>query len=234
MKEVLIVEDEEIIRKGLKILLEQVIGGFTVEESSSGEEALSILRRKMPQLILTDIRMREMDGLTFIANVRQLTEDIPIIIISGHSDFEYVRTALRYNVSDYLLKPINRMELSELIAKLFKQDLQTAQESSKKMYKILQYVDENLSREITLKAISDYVFLHPQYIGQLFKSEMNMTFSEYVTEERLKKAKKLLKETRLKVYEVAQLSGYKSPKHFMATFKLEVGKTPKEYRENIE
>lgn len=230
MKEILVVEDEAIIRQGLKILLEKVIGGYQVKEAKSGEEGLNLFHQRMPHLIITDIRMGGMDGLTFSSRIRQDSKDVPIIILSGHSDFEYARKAMRYGITDYLLKPINRVELSETLSKIFKDDEEVNVETSKQFNKILQYINDNLSQEITLKHLADYVYLNPQYIGQLFKSELNQTFTEYITEERLKRAKQLLKGTSLKVYEVAQLSGYKSPKHFMTVFKQEVGTTPVQFR----
>ncbi|MEH7111681.1 response regulator [Neobacillus niacini] len=230
MKEILVVEDEAIIRQGLKVLLEQVIGGFRVIEAKSGEEGVSLFHQRIPHLIITDIRMGGMNGLTFVSKVRQVSKDVPVIILSGHSDFEYARTAMRYEVTDYLLKPINRVELSETISRLFKTDSEEKIDTSKQFQKILQYIDEQLSHEISLKLIADYVYLNPQYVGQLFKSELNKNFTEYITEERLKRAKQLLTVTNLKVYEVAQLSGYKSPKHFMTVFKQETGMTPIHYR----
>lgn len=230
MKEVLIVEDEAIIRQGLKVLLEKVMGGFQVIEAKSGEEGVLIFHQRMPHLIITDIRMGGMDGLTFISKVRQISNDVPIIILSGHSDFEYARTAMRFGITDYLLKPINRVELSETISNIFKETKTDSTNVSKQFQDILQFIDDHLSREITLKHIAEHVYLNPQYVGHLFKSELGMTFTEYITEERLKRAKKLLKGTNLKVYEVAQLSGYKSPKHFMTVFKQETGMTPIECR----
>jgi two-component system, response regulator YesN len=230
MKEILIVEDEVIIRQGLKILLEKVIGDFLVTEANSGEEAISIVHQKIPHLIITDIRMGEMDGLTFISKVRQITDEVPIIILSGHSDFEYVRTALRHGITDYLLKPVNRVELSEVISTIFREKENSHNETSKQFQKIIEYIEDHLSQEITLKHIADHVFLHPQYVGQLFKTELNLTFTDYLTNARLKRAKQLLKDTHLKVYEVAQMSGYKSPKHFMTLFKQETGLTPVKYR----
>lgn len=230
MKEILIVEDEAIIRQGLKILLEQVIGGFHVTEANSGEEGLSLLHQRIPHLVITDIRMGGIDGLTFISKVRQISNDIPVIILSGHSEFEYARTAMRYKITDYLLKPINRVELSDTISKIFKQENREVIDTSKQFNNILQYIDDHLSKEITLKNIAAHVYLNPQYVGQLFKSELNKTYTEYITEERLKRAKQLLKNTSLKVYEVAHLSGYRSPKHFMTIFKQEVGITPVQYR----
>lgn len=230
MKEVLVVEDEAIIRQGLKVLLEDVIGKYQVVEAKSGEEGLTLVDQRLPHLIITDIRMGAMDGFAFIAKVRQVSLDVPIIILSGHSDFEYARTSLRYGITDYLLKPVNRVELSEVLSKIFKEEEEENNEVSRNFKKIITFIDDHLGQEITLKQIAEFMYLHPQYVGQLFKSELNQTFTDYLTIQRLKKAKKLLKDTHLKVYEVAQLSGYKSPKHFMTLFKQEVGMTPKEYR----
>lgn len=230
MKEVLVVEDEAIIRQGLKVLLEDVIGKYQVVEAKSGEEGLTLVHQRLPHLIITDIRMGAMDGLAFIAKVRQVSLDVPIIILSGHSDFEYARTSLRYGITDYLLKPVNRVELSEVLSKIFKEKEEENSEVSRNFKKIITFIDDHLGQEITLKQIAEFMYLHPQYVGQLFKTELNQTFTDYLTIQRLKKAKKLLKDTHLKVYEVAQLSGYKSPKHFMTLFKQEVGMTPKEYR----
>lgn len=231
MKEVLVVEDEAIIRQGLKVLLEAVSDEIQVIEAKSGEEGLSLVRRRLPGLIITDIRMGGMDGLSFIGQVRQISGDVPIIILSGHSDFEYARASLKHNVVDYLLKPVNRVELSVTVTKIFKNKREAQADVSKQFQKIIQYIDDHIGQEITLKQIADHMFLHPQYVGQLFKTEMNKTFTDYLTDERLKRAKQLLKATNLKVYEVAQLSGYKSPKHFMTLFKQEVGLSPKKYRE---
>lgn len=231
MKNVLVVEDELIIRQGLKVLLEAISREIRVWEAKSGEEGMMRVRQQIPHLIITDIRMGGMDGLAFISKVRQVSQDVPVIILSGHSDFEYARSALKYGVTDYLLKPVNRVELSNVITNIFKDKVEESYtDVSGQFQKILHYVHDHIGQEVTLKHIADHMFLHPQYIGQLFKSELNQTFTDYLTDERLKRAKNLLKNTNLKVYEVAQLSGYKSPKHFMSLFKQEVGLTPKEYR----
>lgn len=84
MYKVLLVEDERIIREGLKTLIEKVTTGFcVVAEAEDGKEALHYLRTDMPDLIITDIRMREIDGLAMIGKIREMYEELPIVIISG-------------------------------------------------------------------------------------------------------------------------------------------------------
>lgn len=244
MMNVMLVEDEETIRKGLKRLVEQTIGGFRViAEACHGKEALELLHVKQPDLIISDIRMAEMDGLEMIRRIRERYQDIHLIIISGYAEFEYAKQALRYGVADYLLKPIDRVELAQVLDKFRKASQTEAGASGKEpdeegkqgralIRRVKELIEERLDQEISLQLIADQVHLNHQYLSVLFKSETGQNFSEYVTRRRIDKAKRLLAETNLKIYEIAQLSGYMSAKHFMSVFKSMEGATPSEYRES--
>ncbi|HBF38748.1 MAG TPA: hypothetical protein DDW50_15695 [Firmicutes bacterium] len=116
MFKVLIVEDETILRKGLigKIDWKQ----YQLElagEATDGKEALIKVAELNPDIVLTDIRMPEMDGLQFIAKAQPQQPQIRFIIISGYNDFDYARQALRLGVIDYLLKPISADELNQVL-----------------------------------------------------------------------------------------------------------------------
>src|SRR3712207_3645012 len=118
MYKVLVVEDEAVIRGGLKKMIEEVVGGFLVAaQASKGKIALEQLAVWLPDLLVTDIRMSEMNGLDLIKRVREQYPDLPILIISGYNDFEYAKQALRYGVAEYLLKPIDRLELAQFLDK---------------------------------------------------------------------------------------------------------------------
>ena len=102
----LIVEDEDIIRKGLIVTLRKLEMDFEhIYEAGDGEEGLRLCREYTPDIIMTDIKMPLMDGLAFIRESQKLLPEGQFIILSGYSDFEYARTALKYGVKDYLLKP---------------------------------------------------------------------------------------------------------------------------------
>ena len=94
----------------------------------------------------------------------------------------------------------------------------------------LQYLEENYSNRITLEELADLVHLSPVYLSSLFKKEAGMNFSEYLIHVRMDRAKKLLKEVKWNVSEVAHLVGYTDSRHFSKTFSKMVGISPKEYR----
>ena len=243
MYKVLLVEDERSIRVGLKKLIEEVIGGFEViKEADNGRVALDWLKGNVPDLIITDIRMKEMSGLEMIERVRDRFLDLPVLIISGYSDFDYAKKAIRFGVSEYMLKPMDRLELTQYLTRVRKRlDESNApihgltadllREEHRLIRKVRELVHVRLEQEVSLQLMADLVELTPQYLSVLFKQETGQNFIDYVSECRMSRAKQLLRETNLKVYEVGALSGYANAKYFMSMFKQIVGQTPGEYRE---
>ncbi|MDU0204791.1 response regulator [Paenibacillus sp. PFR10] len=111
---VLIVDDEELIRTGIARLVEQADAAFQVIGTcSSAKEAIICLEMQEVDLIITDIRMPEMDGLELLVEARRLRPNIFSMVISGYDEFEYARSALKLGVSDYILKPIDRKQFRE-------------------------------------------------------------------------------------------------------------------------
>lgn len=116
---IMLVDDEEEVRKAMirKMDWEQL--GFTVAgDAENGEDALEKLEQLEPDVIMTDIRMPYMDGLTFIARVREQYPFIKILIFSGYDDFEYAKQAIKLNVTEYILKPVNGEELAEILKRV--------------------------------------------------------------------------------------------------------------------
>jgi len=113
---VLIVDDEPIICKGISSKIDW--GGLQLEqagEAQNGMDALEMVHRIKPDIVITDIRMPLMDGLQFINLAKRNYPRLQFIIISGYSEFEYARQAIRYGVTDYLLKPVNKDELKDAL-----------------------------------------------------------------------------------------------------------------------
>ncbi|WCT54047.1 response regulator [Paenibacillus kyungheensis] len=118
MYHILILDDEEPLREAIRILGEwDNLKISEIYEAINGQEGLSILREHHIDLIMVDMKMPGMNGVEFLKKVKQEYPDMLTIVISGYNDFEYTHQAIRSNVLDYLLKPVNRHELNDTLRK---------------------------------------------------------------------------------------------------------------------
>lgn len=117
---VLLVDDEPFITKGLSVLVDWKALGFTVEgTASNGRQALAFLKKHHVDLIIADIQMPVMDGLELVETLRrEKISDAYFVILSGYSNFEYARQAIRFDCMDYLVKPVMTDHLTELLQKV--------------------------------------------------------------------------------------------------------------------
>jgi len=125
-------------------------------------------------------------------------------------------------------------ELSEALASSFARahDAYGSQGSRKRIIEMaLDYVKSHYAEGITMNDVAEHLYLNPSYFSKLFHEEMNETFSKYVTSVRMQEAKRLLKDSTLKIYEIASLVGYNDFRHFSKTFKELEGMTPAQYRD---
>ncbi|MDQ0919077.1 response regulator [Paenibacillus sp. V4I5] len=119
---VLIADDESIIREGILSSLNwQQLGLEVVAEAEDGEEALELARKHSVHILLVDLNMPIMNGMSLIKHMREELPDCKIIIITGHDEFTYAQAAIRMNVDDYILKPVNPAQLADVLTKITKQ-----------------------------------------------------------------------------------------------------------------
>ena len=104
-KKILLVDDEEGIRKVLGISLSDM--GYDVVTAENGEEALSIFKEISPPIVLTDIKMPGMDGVTLLRMIKEVSPDTEVIMITGHGDMDIAIKSLKYEATDFVVKPIN-------------------------------------------------------------------------------------------------------------------------------
>lgn len=350
--DILLVEDDYLIRQGLKKIILNLSDQFNVElEASNGKEALEILKKNKADLVITDVKMPQMDGIALVKKLSELYPELSIVMLSGYNDFEYVRQSLKSGALDYLNKPVETAELKKLLdsfvasqklvyfygdgileynsisyqtdealKKQF-QELHSAVESVDNVHichtidtigtiikeahlepsiaksifinlymkfehfyqhylhqamdtssyaqhinrldrletildycqtfycelahsigeamshddtqliqVIKRYVAEHYREQITLSVLSKISYTSSSYLCNQFKTKTGQNIMNYVNLVRIDHAKKLLKDIRLKTYQIAELVGYSDPTYFSRVFKSIVGMSPSEYR----
>ena len=150
MIKTLIVDDEPFIRQGLRVLIDWEKYGYEiVDEAENGLKAIEKIKEKEIDLVITDIKMPEMDGLELIKYVSEnIKRKINYIVLSGYCEFEYARKAIKYNVQDYILKPIQREELISSLGKIQEKYIEVNLENEER---------ENNEKIIYGKYISDLI-----------------------------------------------------------------------------
>ena len=122
MFKVLIVDDEIYVVALIQKLIDWEKFSMKVEATANdGKTALSLMKEMKPDLVIVDIRMPGYDGIAFMDKVREFNKNVRFIVISGHKQFDYAKGAMRNNVEDYLLKPINKEELEGVLAHVYEQ-----------------------------------------------------------------------------------------------------------------
>jgi two-component system response regulator YesN len=262
MIRIVIVEDEALVKKGLRLTTDwQGFGCEVVGEASNGFEGIEVITRLKPDIVITDIRMPGLDGLQMIEALTGRA-DAEYIIISGYSEFEYARQAVRFGVKDYLIKPINDDELADAIQKacgavrnkkkliriesgmegiadskvmLFKEYFSEGARTGRSYYveKMIKYISDNYQKNINVRDVAESLSMSESHISRLFKSEVGHTFVDYLTYYRIKKAIGYLKDPDVKIYEIAEKIGYRDQRYFSVIFKKLVGVTPTEFREQL-
>ena len=145
MYKVLIVDDEPIIRKGLRNIINwKNFECEVVAEAADGLDGLELIRKHRPDIIITDIKMPETDGLSMIKQIKEDVPDSKIIILTGHRNFDYAHEAVKLGVTDFLLKPSRIEELTSAISRAVK-ELNFQKQRSEELNKLSQLFNQNIS-----------------------------------------------------------------------------------------
>lgn len=172
MLRVLLVDDEPFIVQGLAVLIDWEKEGFKIAaRAANGAEALAYLRENTVDLILADIKMPVMTGIELLKIIRtEKISDAYFVILSGYSDFDFAQQAIRFDCTDYILKPIRQEELTALLHKVAKM-FQTTQEMRQEIkQKESAYLARNIISLLTGKydqANLDYVTGHLRLSGAM-------------------------------------------------------------------
>ncbi|GFZ75892.1 hypothetical protein GCM10008018_21490 [Paenibacillus marchantiophytorum] len=338
MVQIVVAEDELWLRSELVEMIEQIGEGFEIAgEAVDGEDAWNMIHELWPSILVTDIRMPRRGGLELIRDIEEAGLPIVSIIVSGYDDFSYAQQAVRYGVSEYLLKPLSKDELKEALHRslnrmsMFKEmqgclkqivsfleqlheweakkrlskltgilseirilqsarpgtrrtvleifagkltelikgnkesesvelpirpawdnhdeivryfqslletlTLQSKQSTSAEIRSVIrkatEYIERQYMQQLTLVKMAQLANLSPSYFGYLFKQHTGQSFVNYLNGVRIQKAKALLMEDDIKVYEAAEMVGFISLPYFNRVFKSLTDMTPNDFRKGM-
>lgn len=247
MLKVLVVEDEELIRKGIVLTVDwKKLNCSVVGEASNGEEGLKEAEKCRPDLIITDLKMPKMDGLEMVRQLREKGNNAYVMILTAYDSFTYAQSAIRLGAVDFLLKPFHDGDLENAVLRLQKRvkaknSIQkedniivlgiSKSDKSKYVSEAMDYISDNYNNsDLAIGDIARHMEISEGHLIHLFKKETGCTLLNYITQYRTEKAKILLSDYKARVYEVAEMVGYKDNTYFSSTFKKIVGVTPSEYQ----
>lgn len=245
---VLIVDDEQIFIDTLIKKISWTRFGFSaIFTALSISDGLRIMQGHNIHLLLCDIEMPRGNGLELFEQVKLYYPLTECIFVTCHDDYHYLRRALQLGSFDYVLKPIDYQEfdivLQTVVDRIKKNqtlcycksglanfDKKHTESGNEYVEKMIYYIRDHIQEPFSITDISNAVHLNSQYAMRLFKKHMNQSILAYITEQRIKLAKKILASTDLSVSSVAASVGINHPSYFIKLFKKTTGKTPKEFR----
>ena len=246
MYRVILVDDERLILRGLSTVVPWAEMGCEVAGTAhDGAGGLALIRDLRPDIVLTDIRMPNMDGLTMLAAIRSEFPEIQMSVLTAYRDFEYARQAITLGVCRYLLKPSNLEELKDAVREMVSRldamprlkddhaEDETAKEAGNHLVKAaLSYMKEHCTEQhLSLSDVADHVYVSQWHLSKLLNRETNQSFFDLLGNMRIARAKKLLADPALRIHEIAEIAGFSDVAHFSRSFKKLTGFTPGEYRD---
>ncbi len=297
MYKAVIIDDEPIIVEGLTKAVDWSRWDCRVAGSAiNGREGLEVIRKERPNLIISDIRMPEIDGLSMVAALDSAFPYMQICILTGYRDFDYAKQAISLGVTRFLLKPSKIDEIEEAITAMkqkldeisrfhpeicdeavqvigaegisadssiagtgagsisgtgigsYQEDnphkgvspckeadrstdiLEDSPANSFIVNKAIEYIKAHYAEKLRLSDVADEIYVSQWHLSKLINKHTGSNFSEILNGIRVEKAKQLLKDPALKIYDIAEQVGFLDLTHFSRVFKKIEGISANEYR----
>lgn len=249
-RHVLVVEDDEEIRR---YICRELSNDFYMTECSNGKEALAAILKQTPDLVISDVMMPEMDGLTLCRKIRQNVNInyLPVILLTARTREEDNLEGLETGADAYLMKPFSIELLRKTVLSLIRRREQLRNTFSGRqnqeeqistpeikspddrlMERVMRVINENLSNPaLTVEMISSEVGISRVHLHRKLKELTNQTTQHLIRNVRLKQAASLLAEKKHSITEVATLTGFTHPTYFATAFREMYGMSPTEYME---
>lgn len=252
MYKVVIIDDEPIIVEGISRLITwEKFNCRLVGTANDGKEGADVIREYHPHIVITDIAMPGVDGLTMIAGLKSEFPNMEVSILTGYRNFDYARKAINLGLTRFLLKPSSMEELEEAITCMVnnlknkniepeydvideEDDVTTDTVASNFIVKnAIHYIEQNYAHKITLCEVAEKTYVSQWHLSKLLNRTLGQNFSEILNNVRIREAQKLLLEPSLRIGDIAEMVGFVDMAHFSRVFKKNIGISANEYRNQI-
>ncbi|MDF2906667.1 MAG: two component AraC family transcriptional regulator [Herbinix sp.] len=250
MYKVVIIDDEPIIVEGISRMIKwDQFDCKIIATANDGTEGAQVIRNHRPDIIITDISMPDLDGLSMIAGLKSEFPDMEVSILTGYRKFEYAQRAIRLGVTRFLLKPSSMEELEEAIKAMagnlsakglrVEEDKEVDSEhmdneaSNFIVNNAMKYIEQNYLHKITLCEVAEKTYVSQWHLSKLLNRHLGQNFSEILNSVRIKEAQMLLRDPSLRIGDIAERVGFIDMAHFSRVFKKNVGVSANEYRNTI-
>ena len=242
MYRVMLIDDEESARKLMRASINwESLDMEVVGEAASGIEAINVIDDMKPDIAFVDISMPFMNGIEFTEVATNRYPELIIIIMTAFDEFEYARKCVSLPVFDYMLKPMVRSEITEVLTKVKKKlDERSVKEENgeselaveieaSSMEQIKKYIENNYTdSRLNLTSVAQNFGFSASYLSRKFKQETGKNFVEFLTECRMNAAMKLAL-TNMKMFNASNEVGIPDPNYFGRCFKKFAGMSYSEY-----
>ena len=230
MYRVVLIDDESIIVEGLSKVVPWADYGCEVAGTAGdAAEGAALIRALRPHILFTDIRMPGQDGLAMLAGLRSEFPDMQVSVLTGYRDFSYAQEAIRLGVTRFLLKPSKMDEIKEALQTMTARldalapeedpDGPPAHAGSFIVNQALSYIEKNYAGKLTLQTVADQCYVSQWHLSKLLNRYAGKNFYDVLNAVRIRKAKELLADPRLKIGQISEMVGYADTAHFARTFK---------------
>ena len=235
----LIADDEDIIRKGISKYIILHTERFVVYEASNGQEAIDLLMKYHPDMILLDVQMPLKNGIDVMQEAKAAGLEPVTIILSGYDEFKYAQQAIRYGAKEYLLKPLRASDILKCLNTMadkyigIMEDNLSLEDMEQTNYFIKvarEYIAEHYTENISLSDVAEAAGISNGYLSTMFAQYEKCGFVDYLNKVRIERACCYLEQKKLKNYEIAYKTGFRDEKYFSKVFKKIMGVSPREYQ----
>lgn len=239
MWKIIAADDEGYIREALQKLIDWEKMDCSLEAvACDGQELLGLMEELRADIVITDIRMPGLDGLEVCRFLYETYPRTQVILLTAHSEFEYARAAIRYNVCEYVLKVSIIEELPKAVGKAVGELEKARRELEKEkredtgdLYlQMEQYIEQNYRSRISLDEIASALHANGSYLSRLYKNKTGKNLFDAILEKRIEAARDYLAHTDMKTYEISGNVGIEDSGYFSKMFKKKTGLSPKEFR----